>query len=59
MKKNVKFWKIISYICQFKYCHKFYDDRLNIVEILWKPKDCWFMLAEELYRIPCLYILTT
>jgi hypothetical protein len=24
------------------------------VEILWKPVDCRFTLAEELYRIPCL-----
>ena len=30
-------------------------NRLSIVEILWKLVDCWFKLAEEFYRIPCLH----
>ena len=29
--------------------------RLIVVDILWKPVDCGYTLAEELYRIPCLY----
>ena len=29
---------------------------LEIIEIKWKPVDCLFLLAEELYRIPCLSI---
>ena len=31
---------------------------LKLAEILWKPVNCWFLLAKDLYRSPCFVIQT-